>query len=119
MFENHPNRDSLLQDLNKTEEFNPFSEEPKELITDMGNTEIFELYETSSEIQCSDCALYWEAGIIHCTCAKCLQPTERNRQLNHARFDVLTIPGCAITKESYPRCKTWTIYAADNVLQST
>ena len=23
-FENHPNRDSLIQDLNKTEEFNPF-----------------------------------------------------------------------------------------------
>ena len=25
-FENHPNRYSLIQDLNKTEEFNPFSE---------------------------------------------------------------------------------------------
>ena len=34
--ENHPNRDSLLEDLNKTEEFNPFCEKSKELITDMG-----------------------------------------------------------------------------------
>ena len=25
-FENHPNRDLLIEDLNKTEEFNPFSE---------------------------------------------------------------------------------------------
>ena len=25
-FETHPNRDSLIEDLNKTEEFNPFSE---------------------------------------------------------------------------------------------
>ena len=30
-FENHPNRDSLMEDLNKTEEFNPFSEKSKEL----------------------------------------------------------------------------------------
>ena len=38
----------LLQDFNKTEEINPFSEESKDLITDMGDTEIFELYETST-----------------------------------------------------------------------
>ena len=55
-FENHPKRDSLTEDLNKTEEFNPFSEKSKELITSMGNTEYFELCETSSEIQCPDCA---------------------------------------------------------------
>ena len=34
-FENHPNWDSLIQDLNKTEEFIPFSEKSKELITSM------------------------------------------------------------------------------------
>ena len=28
-FENHPNTDSLIQDLNKTEEFNPFSEKSR------------------------------------------------------------------------------------------
>ena len=32
-FENHPHRDSLIKDLNKTGEFNPFSEKSKELIT--------------------------------------------------------------------------------------
>ena len=42
-FENHPNRDLLLRDLNKTEEINPSSEESKDLVTNMGNTEIFEL----------------------------------------------------------------------------
>ena len=64
-FENHPSHDSLIEDLNKTEEFNPFSVKSKELITSMGNTEYFELCEISSKIQCPDCALYWEAGIIH------------------------------------------------------
>ena len=62
--ENHRNRDSLTEGLNKTEEFNPFSEKSKELISSMGNTEYFELCETSSKIQCPDCALYWEAGNI-------------------------------------------------------
>ena len=85
-FENHPCHDSLIEDLNKTEEFNPFSEKSKELITSMGNTEHFELCEISSKIQCPDCALYWEAGIIHCICGKGLQPAERNRQLNNERF---------------------------------
>ena len=49
-FDPHPNRDSLIEDLNKTEEFNPFSEKSKELITSMGNTEYFELCEICSKI---------------------------------------------------------------------
>ena len=57
-----------------------------------GNVDYRDLCETSSKIHCLDCALYWEAGIIYYTC-KCMQPTERNRQLNKARYDVLSIPG--------------------------
>ena len=55
-FENHPNHDSLTEDLNKTEAFNLFSEKSKELITSMGNTEYFELCEISCELQCPDCS---------------------------------------------------------------
>ena len=47
-FENHPNYESFLHDLNKTEKIK-FSEESKKLTTDMGNTEIFEHCETSSK----------------------------------------------------------------------
>ena len=104
-----------MQDLNKTEEFNPFSEKSKELITSMGNTEYFGLCETSSKIQCLDCSLYWEAGIIYCTCGKCMQPSERNKE----RYDVLSITGYVIKKESYAWSLTWTIFAAVHVLQST
>ena len=46
-FETHPNRDSLIEDLNKTEEFNPSSEKSKELITSVV------------------CSLYWEVGIMY------------------------------------------------------
>ena len=53
----------FLQDLNKTEEINTFSEKSKKLITDMGNTEIFELFETSSKKQCPDCAFFGELAL--------------------------------------------------------
>ena len=63
------------------------------LITEMGNYEIFEFYETSSMRQRPDCALDWEFGIVFCTCGKCMQPTAMNRQHNKDRYDSLSIPG--------------------------
>ena len=88
----------LLRDFEKSEEINHFSKESKDLISEIGNTEIFEFYETSSKRQCPDCAFYWEIGIVHCTCGKCMQPTEKSRQLNKDRFDILSIPGYVIKK---------------------
>ena len=107
-FENHPNGDSSMEDKNKTEEFNPFSEKSKELINSMGNT---------SKIQCPACASYWKAGITLCTCGKCMQPTERNRHLNKARYDVLSIPGNVIKKNPTHGARRGTIYVAVHVLQ--
>ena len=65
----------------------------------MGNTEIFELCETSSKRQCPDCAFYWEVGIENCTCGKCMQPAEQNRQMNKDRFDALSILGYLMKKD--------------------
>ena len=62
-FGNHPNKESFLQDLNKTEMKKAFSEKSKKLIADMGNTEIFEFCETSSKKQCTDCASCWRIGL--------------------------------------------------------
>ena len=97
-FETHPNRESLMADLNKNQKFNLFSEESKELIRSTGNTEYFELCEITSEVQCPDCSLFWEIGIENCTCGKCLQPSERKRQLNKERYYVLSIPNYVIKK---------------------
>ena len=90
-FDSHPNRDSLMEDLNKTDEFYQFSEHSEELISSVGNKMYFELCEIFSKIQCSDRSLYWDVGIVHCTCGKCPQSSERNRQLNKDRYDVLSI----------------------------
>ena len=64
--------ESFLQDFNETEKTNTFSEESKKLITDTGNTDIFELCETTSKKQCPDCNLYLEVGIVCCSCGRCL-----------------------------------------------
>ena len=109
-FETHPNRESLMADLNKNQKINLFSEKLKELIRSFGNTEYFEMCEITPNTQCTncmtywpkcmvillcpDCSLFWE--IVFCTCGKCPQPSQRNRQLNKEIY--LSIPNCVIKK---------------------
>ena len=88
----------LLKDFEKSEGINHFSQESKALITDVGNNEIFEFYETASKRQCPDCAFFWAIGIVYCTCGKCMQPSAMNRQYNKDRFDSLSIPGYVMEK---------------------
>ena len=97
-FENHPNRNMLLKDFEKSEEINHFSQDSKDLITEMGNNEIFEFYETSSKRPCPDCALHREMGNVYCTCGKCTRPTEKNRRYSKDRYDSLSILGYVIKK---------------------
>ena len=116
-FENHPKRDSLKQDFNKTKEFDPFSEK-KELITDMGNTEIFELCDSSCKIQCPDGALLGSGQyLLHMR-----QMHAAHRKESTVEQGKIRRPANARLrhqKESCPRCRTWTISAADHVPQST
>ena len=63
-FDTHPNRGSLMEDLNKTQEFNQFSEKSKELLRSMGNTDNFEMCEITSKVQCPDFSLYWDICIV-------------------------------------------------------
>ena len=97
----------LLKNYKKSEEINHFSLDSKDLITEMGDNEIFEFYETSSKRQCPDCAACLENCIVYRTCGQCMQPLERNRQLNKDRFDSLSIPGYVIKEEPIPRSQAW------------
>ena len=71
--ENHPHRQSLQRDLQQNNAYNPFSEMSKKMIKDMGNVELFELFETDPKTQCKECLLYWSLGIINCTCGHLLK----------------------------------------------
>ena len=44
--ENNPDRHALQQDLRQNQAYNPFSPESKRMIQDVGNVELFELFDT-------------------------------------------------------------------------
>ena len=71
--ESHPHRQDLQANLQQSNTYNPFSEKSKKMIQDMGNVELFELYETIPEVQCKECLLYWSQGTVYCTCGHLLK----------------------------------------------
>ena len=74
--ENHPHRQDLQADLQQNDAFNPFSEKSEKMIKDMGNVELFELCETILKVQCTECLLYWNQGIVYCTCGHLLRENQ-------------------------------------------
>ena len=70
--EDHPHRAALQADLQQNSTNNPFSENSKEMIRELGHVELFDLCETIIKVQCSHCLLYWNQGIVYCTCGQCL-----------------------------------------------
>ena len=50
--ENHTHRHALQRDLQQRQQFNPFSQESKEMIRDVGNIELCELLDVEPKAQC-------------------------------------------------------------------
>ena len=96
--ENHPDRHALQQDLRQNKAYNPFSEESKRMIQDVGNVELFELIETDPKTQCKACLSYWSEGIIYCTCGHLIKETVANRRFIVYTMDLLSIPEYVIKK---------------------
>ena len=49
------------------------------MIRQMGNVELIELCETIPKVQCSECFLYWNQGVICCTCGHLLVESESSQ----------------------------------------
>ena len=96
--ESHPHREALQADLQQNNVYNPFSDESKAMIREMGNVELFELCETIPKVQCSECLLYWNQGIVYCTCGHLLRDNKPSRHFHQWRLDVLSIPNYVIKK---------------------
>ena len=96
--ENHPHRQSLQRDLQQNKAYNPFSEKSKKMIQDMGNVELFELFETDPQTQCKECLLYWCQGIVYCTCGHLLKESEATRGAIQCTLDLLSIQNYVIKK---------------------
>ena len=96
--ENHPNRHALQRDLQQSQSFNPFSQESKQMIHEVGNIELCELLDTEPKTQCIVCLSYWDIGIVHCTCGHFLRKgTEENKKFIQYTMD-LSIPDYYIKK---------------------
>ena len=97
--ESHPHRQALQADLQQNHVYNPFSNNSKAMIRELGNVELFELCETLPKVQCSHCLLYWNQGIVYCTCGQFLVDSESRRKFfNKLRLDALSFPNYVIKK---------------------
>ena len=77
--ENHPHRHALQRDIQQKKTYKPFSAVSKQMVQDVGNVELFELFETDPKTQCKECLSYWSEGIVDCTCGHLLNETVANR----------------------------------------
>ena len=75
-------------------------EEPEEhkWIREMDNVELFELCETIPKVQCSQCLLYWNQGVIYCTFGHLLVECGSSQKFNKLRLDALSIPNYVVKK---------------------
>ena len=93
-----PHREALQADLQQNNVYNPFSNNWKAMIRELGNVELFELCETVPKVQCPHCLLHWNQGIVYCICGQFLVDSESRRKCNKLRLDALSIPKQVIKK---------------------
>ena len=96
--ESHPHRRALQADLQQNNAYNPFGDESKAIICEMGNVELFELCETIPIVQCSGCLLSWNQGVIYCKCGHLFVESESSQKSHTLRLDALSIPHYVIKK---------------------
>ena len=70
----------------------------KQMIQNVGNVELFELFETDPETQWSECQSYWSEGTVFGTCGHLLNETAANRSFIEYTLDLLSIPEYVIKK---------------------
>ena len=97
--ENQPNRHALQRDLQQSQSFNPFSQESKQMIHEVGNIELCELLDKEPKAQCKVCLSYLDIGIVYCTCGHFLRKgREENKKFIQHTMDLLSIPDYHIKK---------------------
>ena len=96
--ESHPHREALQADLQQNNVYSPLSDDSKAMIREMRNVELFELCETIPKVQCSQYLLYWNQGVIYCTCGHLLVESESSQSFHQWRLDAFSIQNYVIKK---------------------
>ena len=78
--ESHPHRRAFQADLQQNNTCNPFSEESRVMIRDMGNVELFELCETTPKVQCSKMLSLLELSFSPMAIGRFLNPELRHQE---------------------------------------
>ena len=84
--ESHLDREALQADLQQSGVYNPFFDGSKAMIREMGNVELFELRETIHKVQCSECLLCWNQGVVYCICGHFLVESESSQNFSQWRL---------------------------------
>ena len=99
--ESHPHREALQAGLQQNNVYNPFSDDSKAMIREVSNVELFEKCETIPKVQCSECLLYWNQGLVYCTCGHLLVGSESSQNFSQWRLHALSIPHYVIKKRRH------------------
>ena len=89
---------NLSRNLQQNKAYNPFSTTSKKMIQDVGNVELFVLFETEPKTQCKESLSYWSQGIVYCTCGHLLKESEANRGAIQCTLDLLSTQNYVIKK---------------------
>ena len=104
--ESHPHREAVQADLQQNNVYNPFSNHSKAMIREMGNVELFELCETIPKVHCSECLLYWNQGVIYCTCGHLLVESESSKKVYQTKTGCSLYPALRNQEGASPWCST-------------
>ena len=97
--ENHPQRQTLQNDLQQHRQFNLFSKNSQDVIKAAGNTELCELLDVEPTAQRKACLAHWDADIVQCTCGHFLRDdTTENMKYIKSFLDLFSIPHYYIRK---------------------
>ena len=69
----------------------------KKMIQDIGNVKLFVFCETIPK-NAQNALLYWNQGIVYCTCGHLLRENESSRRIHRWQLDLLSIPNYVIKK---------------------
>ena len=96
---NRPHRHALQSDLQQHRQFNPSSEESKDVIKAPGHIELCEKLDVEPKAQCKVCLSYWDVGIVYCACGHFLRDdtTEKKKYIKSV-LDLFSIPNFYIRK---------------------